>query len=90
MPRGAESRGAGPPPIRYTVKLWYILGRVAKHLVDIDERTLHAARRRLGTKTIKATVNQALMRVAADDKPAGARLDVLARADLAPRERAWR
>lgn len=64
---------------------------MGKHLVDIDERALRAAREELGTDTIKDTVNRALRQVGGD---AGAsvreRLDLLARADLAPREQAWR
>jgi Arc/MetJ family transcription regulator len=64
---------------------------MAKHLVDIDERVLQAARIQLGTRTIKATVNQAL-RQAGKDRGAEVKagLDVLARTELAPREQAWR
>jgi hypothetical protein len=64
---------------------------MAKHLVDIDEQALHDARARLGAGTIKETVNGAL-RLAAVDRSAEVkrRLDALARADLAPREQAWR
>lgn len=64
---------------------------MAKHLVDIDERVLQAARTRLGTETIKATVNQALRQVGGDrDASVRDSLDVLARMELAPREQAWR
>lgn len=64
---------------------------MAKHLVDIDEDVLRAARDELGTRTIKETVNTALRRVSADHRAhAKRRLDVLARADLAGREQAWR
>ncbi|HVA19631.1 MAG TPA: hypothetical protein VMU55_05615 [Solirubrobacteraceae bacterium] len=64
---------------------------MAKHLVDIDEQALRDAGARLGAGTIKETVNRAL-RLAADDRGAAVkkRLDALARADLAPREQAWR
>ena len=64
---------------------------MAKHLVDIDEQALRAARAELGTGTIKETVNRAL-RLVGDDRGAevSERLDVLAAADLAPREQAWR
>ncbi len=64
---------------------------MAKHLVDIDEQALRDARARLGADTLKETVNRAL-RLAADDRSAMVkkRLDVLARAGLAPREQAWR
>lgn len=64
---------------------------MAKHLIDIDERALADARVRLGVDTIKETVNRAL-RLAGEDRgeTVKARLDVLADADLAPREQAWR
>jgi Arc/MetJ family transcription regulator len=64
---------------------------MAKHLVDIDERALRSARAELGTETIKDTVNQALRRAGAENRrEVKKRLDRLARANLAPRERAWR
>jgi len=64
---------------------------MAKHLVDIDERALRAARAELGTETIKETVNQALRRAGAEHRrEVKKRLDRLARANLAPREQAWR
>jgi hypothetical protein len=64
---------------------------VAKHLVDIDEAALRAARAELGTRTIKDTVNRALQQAAGGRAAAVRRsLDVLARAELAPREDAWR
>jgi len=64
---------------------------MAKHLVDIDEDALRSARVQLGTETIKDTVNVAL-RQAGDGRRGTLKkaLDVLARADLADRERAWR
>lgn len=64
---------------------------MSKHLVDIDEQALREARARLGAATIRETVNSAL-RLAAEDRGATVkkRLDALARADLEPRERAWR
>jgi Arc/MetJ family transcription regulator len=68
----------------------YILSGVAKHLVDIDEDALDDARRELGTRSIKDTINLALRRAGAgrtDDVKRA--LDVLARAELAPREQAW-
>jgi Arc/MetJ family transcription regulator len=65
--------------------------RMAKHLVDIDDDALSAARAQLGTETIKETVNQALRRAGQTrSKAVTAALDRLARADLAPREDAWR
>ena len=64
---------------------------MAKHLVEIDEEALRAARAELGTKTIKDTVNLALRRAGNDHKAQVKRqLDVLARAELADREQAWR
>jgi hypothetical protein len=64
---------------------------VAKHLVDIDEQILGAARAELGTITLKDTVNEALRRVAAPrDKRVAAALDTLAQAKLEGREDAWR
>ena len=64
---------------------------MSKHLVDIDERALRAARAELGTDTIKETVNQALRRAGAEHRRAiKERLDTLARADLVSREQAWR
>lgn len=64
---------------------------MAKHLVDIDEDALHDAKRELGTGTIKETVNLALRRAGAQRRVDIKRqLDVLARADLASREQAWR
>lgn len=64
---------------------------MAKHLVDIDEDVLGAAKAELGTSTLKDTVNAAL-RKAAGGRDARVRkaLDVLAKADLADRGDAWR
>jgi Arc/MetJ family transcription regulator len=63
---------------------------MSKHLVDIDEEALHAARAELGTETIKETVNQALRRAGAEHRQAvKKRLDVLAAAGLLSREQAW-
>ncbi len=64
---------------------------MGKHLVDIDERALRAAREELGTDTIKDTVNRALRQAGRDDGvTVKDRLDLLARADLAQRDDAWR
>ena len=64
---------------------------MAKHLVEIDEQTLGAARAELGTMTLKDTVNEALRRAAAPrDKRVAAALDTLAQAKLDDREDAWR
>ncbi len=64
---------------------------MSKHLVDIDEDALKAARAKLGTDTIKDTVNRALRHASGDHVSSlRERLEVLARADLASREEAWR
>ncbi len=64
---------------------------MSKHLVDIDDDILGAARSQLGTETIKETVNEALRRVSLGRSKGVARaIDVLARAKLKDRERAWR
>jgi len=64
---------------------------MAKHLVDIDDDALHAARAQLGTRTIKDTVNQALLQAGRERRSHVKRsLDRLARSDLAGREDAWR
>jgi len=64
---------------------------VTKHLVDIDDETLGAARAELGTLTLKDTVNEALRRAASTrgDRVSRA-LDTLAGAALDDREDAWR
>lgn len=64
---------------------------VAKHLVDLDEEALGAARAELGTATIKETVNEALRRATLRrDHRVAAALDVLADARLEDRSEAWR
>jgi Arc/MetJ family transcription regulator len=67
---------------------------MTKHLVDIDDKTLRAAQRRLRTRTIKETVNSAL-RAAAGTEPSNVKrvkraLDDLSRTMLEDREAAWR
>jgi Arc/MetJ family transcription regulator len=64
---------------------------VTKHLVDIDEEALSAARAELGTHTIRDTVNEALVR-AAGKRAANVKrsLDRLAGLQLDDREDAWR
>ncbi|MHB1535305.1 MAG: hypothetical protein ACYC1D_12010 [Acidimicrobiales bacterium] len=64
---------------------------MSKHLVDLDEEALSVAQIRLGTTTIKDTVNAALRRIG--EGRAGkvaAALDVLGHADLVDRVEAWR
>jgi Arc/MetJ family transcription regulator len=64
---------------------------VAKHLVDIDEEALSAARAELGTETIRDTVNEALARAAGRRATVVKRsLDVLAQLGLEDRAQAWR
>jgi Arc/MetJ family transcription regulator len=64
---------------------------VAKHLIDIDEDALRAARAELGTHTIKETVNRALRQAGDLDRTRVKRsLDRLARAQLTDRDDAWR
>ena len=62
---------------------------MSKHLVDIDDEVLGAARAELGTGTIKETVNEALRRASVHRSHQVKRaLDVLATAPLADREEA--
>jgi len=64
---------------------------MGKHLIDLDEDRLKAARAELGTTTIKGTVNEALRRAGSDrDRRVRQALDVLGRADLDDRADAWR
>jgi len=64
---------------------------VAKHLIDLDEETLGAARVELGTTTIKDTVNEALRRATSGrERRVAAALDVLADFSLDDRSEAWR
>jgi Arc/MetJ family transcription regulator len=64
-----------------------------KHLIDVDEPALEAAKRQLGTSTIKDTVNAAL-RLAANQDAEGrdidAALDRLAQVSFLDRTEAWR
>jgi Arc/MetJ family transcription regulator len=64
---------------------------MAKHLVDIDDEILDAARAQLGTTTLKQTVDVALRRVIAGrDRRIGEALDELARVRFVDRDDAWR
>ncbi len=64
---------------------------MAKHLIDLDENALGAARAELGTTTIKDTVNEALRRATPlRERQVAAALDVLADARLDDRSDAWR
>lgn len=69
----------------------YILAPMSKHLVDLDEDALSVAQARLGTTTIKDTVNAALRRAGEDhETEVAAALDVLGSANLIDRSEAWR
>ncbi len=64
---------------------------MTKHLIDLDEDKLAAARAELGTTTIKATVNEALRRASSErGRRIAEALDVLGGADLDDRVEAWR
>ncbi|MGI8537561.1 MAG: hypothetical protein ACR2K2_13995 [Mycobacteriales bacterium] len=64
---------------------------MAKHLIDLDEHALGAARAELGTSTIKETVNEALRRATSERaRRVAAALDALAETDLDDRSDAWR
>jgi Arc/MetJ family transcription regulator len=65
--------------------------RISKHLVDLDEAALTAAKAELGTDTIKDTVNTALRRAGRNrEERVKQSLAVLAQAKLADRADAWR
>ena len=69
----------------------YILRLVTKRLVDIDDDALALAQVELGTRTMKATINEALRKATgARSAAVGEALDVLARIPLADRDEAWR
>jgi Arc/MetJ family transcription regulator len=64
-----------------------------KHIVDIDEDALEAARRALGTSSIKETVNSALQEVSRstpNTAEIAAAFDVLGAVPDDIREQAWR
>ena len=64
--------------------------RVAKHLIDLDEQALGAARAELGTSTIRDTVNAALKRATSDRaRRVAAALDSLADMEASDRAEAW-
>lgn len=64
---------------------------MAKHLIDLDEQALGAARAELGTSTIRDTVNKALRQATSErGRQVAAALDVLADAEHDDRSDAWR
>jgi Arc/MetJ family transcription regulator len=90
-PRPSASRAATRPAPGYTTDRREIFRSWRKHLVDIDEKALAAAKAELGTHTLKDTVNTALRRVAPTrDRRVTRALDVLAKAKLSDRSAAWR
>ncbi|MET0662209.1 MAG: type II toxin-antitoxin system VapB family antitoxin [Ilumatobacteraceae bacterium] len=64
---------------------------MTKRLIDVDDEALDAARARLGTRTIKDTVNEALREAARQrNTQLSNALSVLADAGLDDRAEAWR
>ena len=64
---------------------------MSKHLIDLDEVSLVAARAALGTQTIKDTVNQALLMATEGHRErVAAALDALAASPPEDRADAWR
>ncbi|MGI8426594.1 MAG: type II toxin-antitoxin system VapB family antitoxin [Actinomycetota bacterium] len=64
---------------------------MVKHLIDIDDDVLSAAQVELGTKTIKATVNEALRRTLHERESKVAKaFETLANMKFVDREEAWR
>lgn len=64
---------------------------MTKRLIDVDDQALTAARTRLGTTTIKDTVNEALRRAGTDRRrELDAAIKELSRARLPDRADAWR
>jgi Arc/MetJ family transcription regulator len=69
----------------------YTGGGMGKHLVDLDEDSLSAARAELGTQTIRDTVNEALRQATSGRRQrVVAALDALATAPAEDRADAWR
>lgn len=63
-----------------------------KRLIDVDDESLEAARSKLGTSTIKDTVNAALRLVANSptDAELKAAIDTLASIEFDDRRHGWR
>ena len=86
-----SSRSVRSQPAYIRGRASYILERVAKHLIDLDEEALSKAQAELGTATIRDTVNLALERATSNrHMRVVAALDVLASTDLEDRSEAWR
>jgi Arc/MetJ family transcription regulator len=88
---GSSRAWAEPTSPWIYMRVFVYTAGMAKHLVDLDDAALSAARAELGTTTIKDTVNEALRRATAEraERIRNA-LDVLANAPLDDREDAWR
>lgn len=85
------STAAEREPTVYLVPMAVYTRRVTKRLIDVDDDALDAARARLGTRTIKDTVNEALRQAGRRrDIELASALSVLADADLDDRSAAWR
>ena len=64
---------------------------MTKRLIDVDDEALDAARAKLGTTTIKDTVNEALRAAARERRTElASALSTLAAAELDDRSAAWR
>lgn len=64
---------------------------MGKHLIDLDETAVAAARAELGTSTLKDTVNEALRRTSGQRAARiAAALDTLAELPDEDRDDAWR
>ena len=64
---------------------------MTKRLIDVDDDALEAARAKLGTSTIKDTVNEALRNAARERATElASALSTLSQADLDDRTEAWR
>lgn len=84
------SPGTGRPTTRLCKRSEVDTRCVAKHLIDLDEQALGAARSELGTATIRDTVNEALKRVTSQRAcRVAAALDSLAGLGLPHRADAW-
>ncbi|MCA1696213.1 MAG: hypothetical protein LC749_16655 [Actinobacteria bacterium] len=80
-----------PEPCGYTGGAFVYTTTIGKHLIDVDEQALDAARAELRTATIKDTVNEALRRAVGDrERRVTSALDILASARLDGRAEAWR
>ncbi len=90
-PAAVPHAGRGGALCIYPCDACVYTGSVTKRLVDLDDDALAAARARLGTRTIKDTVNEALRRAAAARRGELAEaLDLLSGFRLDDRSESWR